>query len=156
MYILYSKEVMLMSALQWILIAVVCGAIEIFTAGFWFLWLAIAALLVAAGVSLNWLLNLPAQLLVFSFITLLLIVFTRPLVMKLVKSNDTVSNVNALIGQQGMSLTSISPIHYGQVKVNGEIWTAVSQEDIDENIRIVVTGVDGVKLVVDKAVINPQ
>lgn len=145
-----------MSALQWILVAVVCGAIEILTSGFWFLWLALAALLVAGGVGLVWLVNLPIQLFVFAVITLLFIVFTRPLVVKLVKSPDTVSNVDALIGQHGLSLTSISHLNYGQVKVNGEIWTAVSAEDIDENIRIVVLGVEGVKLVVDKAVTTPQ
>jgi len=145
-----------MSALQWILVAVVCGAVEILTSGFWFLWLALAALLVAAGVGLLWLANLPIQLFVFAVITLLFIVFTRPLVVKLVKSPNTVSNVDALIGQHGVSLTSISHLNYGQVKVNGEIWTAVSSEDIDQNIRIVVLGVDGVKLVVDKAVITPQ
>lgn len=143
-----------MSAMQWILVAVLCGAVEILTSGFWFLWLALAALLVAASVSLAWLVNLPSQLLVFAIITLLFIVFTRPLVVKLVRSNDTVSNVNALVGQHGISLSSISPLNYGQVKVNGEIWTAVSKEDIDENIRIEVTGVDGVKLVVDKAPLN--
>ena len=90
------------------------------------------------------------QLLVFALITLIFIVFTRPLVLKLVKSNDTVSNVNALIGQHGISTTSISHLNYGQVKVNGEIWTAVATEDIDIDVRIVVTGVDGVKLVVKK------
>lgn len=140
-----------MSALQWILVAVVCGAIEILTSGFWFLWLALAALLVAAGVGLAWLVSLPVQLFVFAVITLLFIIFTRPLVVKLVKSPNTVSNVDALIGQHGVSLTSISHLNYGQVKVNGEIWTAVSNVDIDENIRIVVRGVDGVKLMVDKA-----
>ena len=142
------------SSLQWILIAILCGAVEIFTAGFWFLWLAIAALLVAITAGLGLLTALPGQLLVFSIITLVLIVFTRPLVMKTIKSHDKVSNVKALIGQQGMSLTPISPLHYGQVKVNGEIWTAVSKEYIEDNIRVVVTGVDGVKLVVDKAFIN--
>ncbi|HHV15744.1 MAG TPA: NfeD family protein, partial [Gelria sp.] len=40
-----------MSAVQWILVAVVCGAIEIFTLGLWFLWLAIAALIVAGAIS---------------------------------------------------------------------------------------------------------
>lgn len=141
-----------MSSMQWILVAVVCGAVEIITSGFWFLWLALAALLVALGVSLTWLANLPIQLLVFALITLLFIAFTRPLVVKLVKSNNTVSNVYALIGQHGISLTSISHLNYGQVKVNGEIWTAVSSQDIDDNVRIVVIGVEGVKLVVEKAV----
>jgi len=140
-----------MSAMQWILVAVVCGAVEILTSGFWFLWLALAALLVAAGVGLSWLVTLPIQLFAFAIITLLFIVFTRPLVVKLVKSPNTVSNVDALIGQHGISLTRISHLNYGQVKVNGEIWTAVSTEDIEENIRVVVMGVDGVKLMVDKA-----
>ena len=143
-----------MSSLQWVLIAILCGAVEIFSSGFWFLWLAIAALLVAGAAVLGILTGLPAQLLVFSIITLVLIVFTRPLLMKTVKSNDTVSNVKALIGQQGMALTPISPLNFGQVKVNGEIWTATSNEYIEENIRVVVTGIDGVKLVVDKAFIN--
>jgi membrane protein implicated in regulation of membrane protease activity len=144
---------MYMSAVQWILVAVLCGAVEIFTAGFWFLWLALAALLVAAGVSLKLLSGLPGQLLVFALITLIFVVFTRPLILKLVKSNDTHSNVNALIGQHGISMTSISPLNYGQVKVNGEIWTAVAAEEIEIDVRIVVTDIDGVKLVVKKAVI---
>ena len=141
-----------MTAVQWILIAVLCGAVEIFTAGFWFLWLALAALLVAVGVSLTILVSLPGQLLVFAVITLILVVFTRPLVLKLVKSNDTLSNVNALIGQHGISTTIISPLHYGQVKVNGEIWTAVAAEEIQLGVRIAVVGIDGVKLVVKEAI----
>ena len=142
-----------MSAVQWILVAVLCGAVEIFTSGFWFLWLALAALLVAAGVSVTLLVSLPGQLLVFALITLVFVVFTRPLVLKLVKSNDTLSNVNALIGQHGISTTSIFPLQYGQVKVNGEIWTAVAAEEIEIDVRIVVDAIDGVKLVVKKAVI---
>lgn len=141
-----------MTAVQWILIAVVCGAIEIFTLGLWFLWLAIAALIVAGAVSVGWLPSLEVQLLVFAFLTLLFIIFTRPLTLKLFRTNDTVSNVNALIGQHGVATTNIEPLHFGQVKVNGEIWTAFSGETIEEGSRIIVTGIDGVKLQVVKAV----
>jgi membrane protein implicated in regulation of membrane protease activity len=148
------KGAMLMSALQWILVAVLCGAVEIFTSGFWFLWLALSALFIAAGVSLTLLISLPSQLLVFALITLIFVVFTRPLVLKLVKSNDTFSNVNALIGQHGISTTRISPLNYGQVKVNGEIWTAAADEEIETDVRIVVTGIDGVKLAVKKTSTN--
>ena len=141
-----------MTAVQWILIAVVCGAIEIFTLGLWFLWLAIAALIVAGAVSVGWLSSLEVQLLVFAFLTLLFIIFTRPLTLKFFRTNDTVSNVNALIGQHGVATTNIEPLHFGQVKVNGEIWTAFSGEIIEEGSRIMVTGIDGVKLQVVKAV----
>lgn len=140
-----------MTSLQWILIAIVCGAIEIFTAGFWFLWLSLAALIIAAGVRLGFLPGLEIQLVVYSLFTLILIIFTRPLVLKFFKSNDKASNVQALMGQHGIALSRIAPLQYGQVKVNGEIWTAMSPTEIDPEQRVVVTGIDGVKLRVDKA-----
>jgi len=132
-------------------VAIICGAIEIFTVGFWFLWLAIAGVIVALLVQFGLLPALEIQLLVFALFTLLLIVFTRPLVVKFVKSNDKVSNVKALIGQHGITLTSIVPMQFGQVKVNGEIWTAVAEEELEENTRVEVMGIDGVKLQVKKA-----
>lgn len=141
-----------MTAAQWIIIAVVCGSIEIFTMGLWFLWLALSALLVAIGVRLEWLDTLQLQLLLFAIFTFLFIIFTRPLAVKLFKTKDTLSNVNALIGQHGISTTNLAPLQYGQVKVNGEIWSALSQSEIDTDTRILVTGIDGVKLVVEKAV----
>ncbi|MGR6835268.1 NfeD family protein [Syntrophomonas erecta] len=140
-----------MTTVEWILIAIVCGTIEIFSAGFWFLWLAISAAVVALAVSLGALGSLESQLLVFAFLSLILIIFTRPLVMKFIRTEDTVSNFKALIGQHGISLTQINPIKYGQVKVNGEVWTAASQEEIDADTRIIVTGIDGVKLLVKKS-----
>jgi len=140
-----------LSSLEWVLIAIVCGALEIAMVGLWFLWLAFSALLVAIGTSLHWLNSLDSQLLVFAFFSLLFIIFTRPLVMKTIKTEDTFSNVQALIGQHGLTVSPISRLNYGQVKVNGEIWTAFSEEEIDTGIRIEVTGIDGVKLKVKRA-----
>ncbi|HQD91587.1 MAG TPA: NfeD family protein, partial [Syntrophomonadaceae bacterium] len=91
------------------------------------------------------------QLLIFAIFTLLLIIFTRPLIMRFVKSNDKVSNVKALIGQHGITITPIVPMQFGQVKVNGEVWTAIAEEELEENIRVEVIGIDGVKLLVKKA-----
>jgi membrane protein implicated in regulation of membrane protease activity len=141
-----------MSSLQWILLAIICGAIEIFTLGFWFLWLAISAFLVAVAIRVGLFLNLESQLLVFALISLLFIIFTRPLALKFFKTQDTASNVKALIGQHGISLSNIHPLEYGQVKVNGEVWTASSNQEIDSGARVLVTGIDGVKLLVEKDV----
>ena len=142
-----------MTTAQWVIIAVVCGSIEIFTMGLWFLWLALAALLVAVGVRLDWLTTLQWQLLIFAFFTLIFIIFTRPLALKFFKTKDTVSNVKALVGQHGISTTDIKPLQYGQVKVNGEIWTAISNDEIETGSRIEVIDIDGVKLIVQKAVV---
>ncbi|HWQ74739.1 MAG TPA: NfeD family protein [Syntrophomonas sp.] len=141
-----------MTTAQWIIIALLCGSVEIFTLGLWFLWLAVAALLVAVGVRLQWLPTLQWQLLVFSLFTVIFIIFTRPLALKLFRTRDTVSNVKALVGQHGIAITDIKPLQFGQVKVNGEIWTAMSETEIESGARIVVTEIDGVKLVVSKAI----
>jgi membrane protein implicated in regulation of membrane protease activity len=141
---------MLMTALTWIIVALVCGAIEIFTVGFWFLYLAISALVVALAVSIGWFPQIEAQLLVFAFLTILLVIFTRPLVVKLIKTNETSSNVKALVGQKGISIDKIVPLHYGQVKLNGEIWTAVSSEEIETGTLVEVAAIEGVKLIVQK------
>jgi membrane protein implicated in regulation of membrane protease activity len=137
-----------LSALQWILVAIVAGAVEIVSAGFWFMWLALSALLVAAAAGLGWLKSLELQLIVFSLLTLIFIVFTRPLVLKFIKTNDTISNVKALIGQHGIVITGVAPLQNGQVKVNGEIWSAASEETIEPDQRVEVIGIDGVKLLV--------
>lgn len=139
-----------MTALTWIIVALVCGAIEIFTVGFWFLYLAISALVVALAVSIGWFPQIEVQLLVFAFLTILLVIFTRPLVVKLIKTNETASNVKALVGQKGISIDKIVPLHYGQVKLNGEIWTAVSSEEIETGTLVEVAAIEGVKLIVQK------
>lgn len=141
----------LMSVLQWVLLALVCGIIELASAGLWFLWLALAALLTALGAKIGWLVSIQAQLLVFSVFTLAFIVFTRPLALRFLETKDTPSNVNALIGQHGVVTKTIMPFEYGQAKVNGEIWTATAEEEIDADVRVRVIGIQGVKLQVEKA-----
>lgn len=140
-----------MTALQWVLLALACCLVEIFTAGLWFLWLALAALLTALGVKLGILTGLEAQLLVFSVFTLAFLFFTRPLALKFFKTTETPSNIKAVIGQYGVVTKAITPLEYGQVKVNGEIWTAAAEQDLDLDDRIRVVDVQGVKLIVEQA-----
>ena len=140
-----------MSALYWIVIAIVCGVIEIASSGFWFLWLSLSALLVALGAKFDLLAALNIQLITFSICTILFILFTRPLMLKFFSTNDVLSNVDALVGQQGQVVKPISPLEPGQVKLNGEIWTAISEEDIKISSPVEVVRIEGVKLIVKKS-----
>jgi len=141
----------LMSALHWIIIGLVCGVVEILTAGFWFLWLALAGLLTALFVRIGLLPGISQQIIAFSIITLALIIFTRPIVMRFIKTRDTHSNIKALIGQTAIVTSTITAYEFGQVKVNGEIWTAAANEYLEVDSRVKITGIDGVKLLVEKA-----
>lgn len=140
-----------MSSLQWVLVAIIAGVIEIFSLGLWFLWLAISAGIVALAAWLGLLTGLDTQLLTFALLTLIFIIFTRPLVLKFFNTNDTASNVDALIGQHGIVASTITSLQSGQVKVNGETWTAIAGEELETDTRIEVTGIDGVKLRVKRA-----
>jgi membrane protein implicated in regulation of membrane protease activity len=61
------------------------------------------------------------------------------------------TNVDALIGKQGIVLRSIARNDHGLVKVGYEQWRARAEEDIDEGVEIVVTGISGATLDVKKA-----
>lgn len=60
------------------------------------------------------------------------------------------TNIDAIVGRTGIVLQSISRNIDGRVKVGNEDWKARATEDIDEGIEIVVTGVSGATLIVEK------
>ena len=135
-----------MSALQWVALALVCLGLEIASAGFWFMWLGIAGFVVAILKWAGLLVSLSMQFLVFALCSLLLIVFTRPLLLKFIHVKDTHSNTDALIGRVGIVTVPISPLQFGQVKINGEIWTASAETELAKGQQVKVVAIDGVKL----------
>ena len=61
----------------------------------------------------------------------------------------SVSGVEALIGEQGRTLTAVTPDREGQVGVHGEIWRATSRAPIDAGTRVRVTQVEGLTIRVE-------
>ena len=56
------------------------------------------------------------------------------------------TNVEALIGKSGMVIKKITGKNPGQVKIEGEIWRAEANSDIDVDALVVVDSVSGVSL----------
>lgn len=138
-----------MGYMTWLIIAIVCGIIEVATMGFWFLWLALSALLLSLLAWLNVVTALSAQVIVFGAITIFFIIFTRPLVVRVFKTNEVKSNVDALIGITGIVTMEIVPPESGQVKLQGEIWTARSDQRLNQDSLVKVRSVEGVTLYVE-------
>jgi membrane-bound serine protease (ClpP class) len=61
-----------------------------------------------------------------------------------------VSGKEGMIGEKGIAKTKISSHKTGLVLVHGEIWKAISDEDIEKGEEIIVIGIDGLKLKVKK------
>ncbi|MEE9365925.1 MAG: NfeD family protein [Dehalococcoidales bacterium] len=60
------------------------------------------------------------------------------------------TNIDAIIGKTGIVLKDIARNIDGLVKMGNEQWRARAEEEIKEGDEIVVTGVSGVTLIVEK------
>jgi len=60
------------------------------------------------------------------------------------------TNIDAIIGREGIVLRDISKNIDGLVKVGNEKWRARAEEDIKKGEEIIVTSVSGVTLIVEK------
>lgn len=136
-------------AFVWIGVAVLFAVIEAVTMGLTTIWFSAGA--VAACIAS--LLGAPVivQVLVFLAASILLLYYTKPLAEKKLKIGSEKTNVEALAGQIGIVTEDIIPYNTGQVKVNGQIWTAVADDReaaITKETEVRILRVEGVKLIV--------
>ena len=140
----------------WLIVAGIFFIIEISTVGFLVFWLGIGALLAMLTTFLTQ--SIVIQTIVFVVSSSILIPLTKPLADKLTNKKNSIStNAYSLIGQHGIVTIDINPIEAtGQVKVNGEIWSAKTEHNINiqAGTEIAVSKIDGVKLVVTPIKVN--
>ena len=91
------------------------------------------------------------QVIIFFVVSICLLVFTRKIFVEKLKTGSEKTNVDALIGTKGIVVQPIRPFAVGQVKVNGQVWSAVGktpETDIEQGREVKVHAIEGVKLVV--------
>ncbi len=91
-----------------------------------------------------------AQAIVFIIVSLILLVVLRPIFKKNMKKNEIKTNADSLVGKIAVCTVAIKDGERGEVKIEGKIWTAISNEDIKEKEKVTVLAIKGVKLVVRK------
>ncbi len=134
----------------WLIASGIFFIVEIITIGFLIFWLAIGALITMIVSFFTD--NLIIQTAVFVISSTILIFATKPFVSKFAKSeNPTKTNVDALDGKTGIVTKKIDSINgTGQVKIDGETWSAIGENEIniEEGTQIIVKDIKGVKAVV--------
>ena len=128
---------------------------EIITVGFLVFWLGVGAL-IAMLVSF-FTSNIIIQMSVFVISSGLLIFATRPLVNKISKKDVVPTNVYSLIGKKAVVTEDINWITgKGQIKFEGEIWSAKSKEQINipAGSEVEIVSIEGVKAFVKPLKIN--
>lgn len=137
------------NTIAWLIILAVLIFIEIITLGLTTIWFAGGAL-VAFVVSL-FVDNLLLEIILFLVVSLLLLYFTRPFVIKYFNPKRTRTNYEGVIGREALVTIMIDNLRAsGQVTVGGQEWTARSEDGkiIEVGTVVSVKDVSGVKLIV--------
>lgn len=134
----------------WAGLIVLFTVLEAMTLGLTSIWFAVGALggLIASALGFG----LVVQLIVFLVVAFLLLFYTRPIAKKVFKVGENKTNIDALIGQTGFVTKKIEEQNIGQVKLNGQIWTAKTQghDSINVGEEVEILAIEGVKLIVKR------
>ncbi|WP_374948054.1 NfeD family protein [Agreia sp.] len=132
----------------WLALVLVFLIVEMFSLEFTFLMIALGSVggLVSSLVGVPWFL----QIVIAGVLSLLLIFTIRPPLLRALRrgGDPTRSNVDALIGLEGVVTTRLTGAG-GHVKLsNGDVWTArvspiTDSADVDLGQRVLVTAIDG-------------
>ncbi|MBQ4259252.1 MAG: NfeD family protein [Lachnospiraceae bacterium] len=136
--------------IYWLILLIVCLVMEAATLGLttiWFAGGALVAMVVALLGGPVWL-----QLLLFFVVSLVLVVFTRPIATKYFNRDRLKTNAESVVGQQAVVTVEIDNVkEAGEVLVHGQEWSArgvAEYPQIAKDTIVVVEAIEGVKLYV--------
>jgi membrane protein implicated in regulation of membrane protease activity len=139
----------------WLILTVVFSLIELLSSfSLVTIWFALSAMVMIFVSGLTELFSAPVRFRLhiglFVLIAGILLVFTRPLAVKKLRAGRERTNVDDLAGRDAVVTRGIEKAGTGQVKVRGQIWTAVSEdsEAVAEGTECVILRVEGVKVIV--------
>ena len=133
----------------WLLLMVAFLVAETLTVGLVSIWFAGGAL-VAVILSLLEISPL-TQVIVFFVVSIGLLLSTRKIFVEKLNTGKENTNVDALIGDTGQVIMAINPMEVGQVKVNGQVWSAIADDQLltlEEGTYVTIKAIEGVKLIV--------
>ena len=92
------------------------------------------------------------QIVVFAVISVVALIFTRPLIKKLMDRTERKTNVDEFVGKRVKVIKAIDKFDGGEIKLNGVVYTAILCEEdektIDTNTIVEVVALKGNRVVV--------
>ena len=134
--------------LLWLCVVILLTILEVITINLvsvWFIASSLVSLFLSFVVD-----SFYIQFAVFVILGIILMIITRPFLMKKLKRKNVKTNFDRVIGMEGVVTEEISKLKVGEVKVDGKKWSAISDEAIEVNSHVIVEAIEGVKLVVRK------
>jgi len=136
----------------WLVLLVVFAGLEGLTAGLISIWFCAGSL---AALFAAWLhAPLPVQIGLFAGVSVLTMAVVRPLARKYLQPKMQRTNVDSILGREGLVMETIDNVlGTGQVKIGGILWSARSEtgSPIEKNALVIVNRIEGVKVMVSPA-----
>ena len=142
-----------MDSIYWLLLFILLLVIEVLTMGLTTIWFAGGALaaflvsLVAGNI-------LELEVAVFIIVSVILLIFTRPLAMRYLNRKTTLTNADSVVGSIVRVTEPVNNIlDLGAAQADGKVWTARGASDdllFEEGELAVVQEIRGVKLILQK------
>lgn len=111
----------------WLGLTVILIVIECLTSGLTTIWFAAGSFLMIFAAIIKcplWL-----QIVLFAVISMLLLIFARPILKKKLSSKKIRMNSDAIIGEKAVVTQAVSEMQKGAIKINGLEWTAATEEN---------------------------
>jgi membrane protein implicated in regulation of membrane protease activity len=135
--------------LLWLVVLIVCMVAEIATVGLTTIWFAGGAVVAMIAYGLH--APVAVQIVLFFAVSVVLLLFTRPLAVKYINKNRYKSNYEGTIGKRVRVLEEVNNLlETGKVLLDGMEWTARMEDAsvvLKKEEEAIVTQVQGVKLI---------
>ncbi len=137
-----------MNWLFWLILVIILSFIEVTTVNLLTIWFVLSGIVT---IIISFLTNdIIIETTIFIILGIFLLITTRPIFKKYIKGKDTRTNLDQVIGMQGVVSEDIRKGSIGEVKVAGKKWSAISDEEIKVGEYVIIEEIKGVKLVVKK------
>lgn len=111
----------------------------------WFIASGIVSLIVSIFVD-----NFYIQFAIFVILGIILLLTTRSFLVRVIKPKKETTNLDRVIGMEGVVTEPIKKHTIGEVKVDGKRWSAISDSEIEVGNEVIIEEINGVKLMVRK------
>jgi membrane protein implicated in regulation of membrane protease activity len=132
----------------WLAIVLLLSFVEVATVNLVTIWFIVSALVALLLAFFN--VDFIVQFAVFVILGVILLVTTRSYLEKLLNKNKQKTNLDRVVGMEGLVTEKITKHNPGEVKVDGKKWTAISSKTIAEGKTVKIVKIEGVKLVVEE------
>lgn len=132
----------------WLAIILLLSVIEVATVNLVTIWF-IASALVSLILSF-FKVQFIIQFGVFVILGVILFVTTRKTLVEKINGHKEKTNLDRVIGKEGLVTEKITKHNPGEVKVDGKRWTAISDKEIEEGKTVKIINIEGVKLKVEE------